>query len=288
MERDNILNAIKLRIFRNEYGLKDRLSKKNVVNIEYSTVDNIGDSLSPVIVNWMLKQKGIDGEKKLSRTKHLLAVGSVVGRGRFDASIWGSGILKERSKWIIERQHLYRKYEICAVRGPVTRKAFLDAGYSCAEIYGDPAILMPEIYKTTVNEKRYDFSLILHHRTEIADQADESNYQFVVPSYIHTIDPKTDDYKFFIDEIVSSKYVISSSLHGIILAESYHVPAIFLNWGMEDQTVKFEDWYLSTNRKMKYASSLEEALRMTPMPLPDLEEMRKNLIKSFPYHLWDH
>lgn len=287
MEKDSILRKLKLYVLRNEYGIGNNPSVRNIVNIEYSRTENIGDTLSPVIVNWMLHREGIDGLKKIKGTKHLLAVGSVIGRGRFDATVWGSGILKERSKWVLKKQHRFRKYEICAVRGPVTRNAFLNAGYRCAEIYGDPAILMPEIYRKEIKRKKYDVSLILHHRTEVSDRSEENAYQLAVPSHIHIIDPKTDDYKFFIDEILASKYVISSSLHGIILAESYEIPAVFLNWGMKDQTIKFEDWYLSTKRKMRYAVSIEEALQMSPMPLPDLSEMRENLLKSFPYHLWN-
>ena len=49
----------------------------------------------------------------------------------------------------------------------------------------------------------------------------------------HYIDVKTSDYRKFITEICQSKLIISSSLHGIILAESYGIPAIFLNEGVE-------------------------------------------------------
>lgn len=35
------------------------------------------------------------------------------------------------------------------------------------------------------------------------------------------------------------------------------------------------------------ALSLEEALSMEPMEIPDLEAMRKSLIDSFPADLWD-
>ena len=81
--------------------------------------------------------------------------------------------------------------------------------------------------------------------------------------------------------------MISSSLHGIILAESYGVPAIFLNWGMDDQQTKFYDWYYSTGRKMSECKSIEDALESSAPILPDVSDLQKNLMDSFPYDLWE-
>ena len=75
---------------------------------------------------------------------------------------------------------------------------------------------------------------------------------------------------------------------GIILAETYGVPAVFLNEGVADQTLKFLDWYYSTGRtNIKMASSIQEALNIQPMNLPDLTEMRENIIDTFPKDLWE-
>lgn len=99
----------------------------------------------------------------------------------------------------------------------------------------------------------------------------------------------TTDYRKVIDQIVNSKKIISSSLHGIILAEAYGIPAVFLNSGMDNEKMKFFDWYLSTGRtEIKVANSLDEALHMKPMSLPNLNGMRMKLIRSFPYDLWEN
>ena len=77
-------------------------------------------------------------------------------------------------------------------------------------------------------------------------------------------------------------------MHGIILAETYGIPAIFLNQGISDQSMKFLDWYYSTGRtNIKMASSVSEALKMKPMELPDLSKMQEELIRVFPYDLWE-
>lgn len=289
------------RIHRNQYGIKDIPSKKNRVNIEHSTLKNAGDVLGPVIVEYMLKQKNIDPMKKVKRTKHLMTVGSIIGRGRFDTTVWGSGILKTVGDHRLERYKkvYHRKIDFRAVRGPYTREIVMKIGYECPEIYGDPAVLMPLIYSPVV-DKEYNISVILHHRTIVVEKGSQedgaisgNDYVFPIESdiirekQIHFIDPKTEDYKGFIEEILKSRIVISSSLHGIILAESYGVPAIFLNRGMDDQQTKFYDWYSSTGRRLSECKSIEEALESSAPVLPDVSDLQKNLMDSFPYDLWE-
>ena len=126
--------------------------------------------------------------------------------------IWGSGLLrgKDRYWW-----SSLRKLDIRAVRGPLTRQALLKNGYDCPEIYGDPAILMPLFYQPVDQVKRYAFRVVPH--------------MVFGSAYPNVLSPHTADWKAFIDGLVQSELVISSSLHGIILAEAYGVPAILLN-----------------------------------------------------------
>lgn len=56
-----------------------------------------------------------------------------------------------------------------------------------------------------------------------------SKTSYYKEKYDNVFDTNTRDWKSFVDEIVSSSKVISSSLHGIILAESYGIPAVLLD-----------------------------------------------------------
>jgi len=76
-----------------------------------------------------------------------------------------------------------------------------------------------------------------------------------------------------------SKTIISSSLHGIILAEVYGIPAIFLNTHeyVDKDLIKYYDLCFSTERySLKMAQTLEEAMAMSPMPLPNLSLMSED------------
>lgn len=238
-----------------------------------NTTENLGDYLSKVVVSHFVPKNARKSSKK---QKTLYSIGSIIGFRCQNAVIWGSGILTKSDT--IQKNVKDSNLKICAVRGPKTRQLLLEWGKDCPEIYGDPAILMPMIYKPEDTKKKYKVSLVFnyeHDKFEIPKDKD-----------IHIIDIKTDNYKKFIDEIVQSSLVISSSLHGIILAETYGIPAITL---LKKEAIffKFEDWYQSTKRNDIFiARNIEEALSANPMPLPDLTEMQNNLLKAFPSELW--
>lgn len=229
---------------------------------------NVGDYLSCVIVEWIKQKRGIASDASYNgKTQHLYALGSIIDSGFQDATVWGSGCLQDHMFW----WRKIRKLDICSVRGPLTREVMRKNGYDCPEIYGDPAILMPLIYKPKNIRKNKDYVVISHHSVQIEEGI---------------LSPITTDYKSFIDKILEAELVISSSLHGIILAEAYGVPAIMLD-NAQVSRFKYCDWYYSTERyDFPVALSVEEALSMKPVTLPKLSAMAKKVIEVFPEQLW--
>ena len=272
-------------LLRNKYLIGGGTVTPGRVNLDYWNKSiNVGDVLGPVITEWILERKGISKETCVKHTKVLLTVGSVIGMRPYDAVIWGSGILSEgRACQVLKRRKIV-KLDVRAVRGPITRKFLAGAGYDVKDtVCGDPAILMPLLYFPEKTEKKYKASIITHWSRDCVDEE-------AIQSGLHTINVATDDYRFFIDEICSSERVISSSLHGIILAEAYGVPAVFINRNncMDAELLKFYDWYLSTDRpSVVVARSMTEALNAVPMELPQLSDMQANLLQAFPYDIFE-
>lgn len=269
-------------LFRNKFTREGNKALKGKVNLEYySDAVNLGDYLSLVICQYMLSRRGVSfsSDSVDGKTKHLLAVGSILGgSGDFDATVWGSGVRCFSSVRGLTKKSLYQKLDVRAVRGPLTRDALMQCGYECPQVYGDPAVLLPMIYQPRPVKKQGTV-LITHYLTA------QKLYQDL--DGITLLDIQTKDYRGFIDKIASAERVISSSLHGIILAETYGAPAVFLRKGIESETLKFYDWYFSTRRyDVKVAMTLEEAVRIIPMPLPDLAELQEGLLRSFPYDMW--
>lgn len=261
---------------RNQFKLfnyTDR-AKKNKVNLNYWWEShNLGDALSPVIVNYILSLRNINPETEVSGCRHLYAVGSVLTAGIQDCTVWGSGVLNATLTYRLEK----RKLDIRAVRGPLTRAVLMDYGYNTPDIYGDPAIFMPDIYLPKDVIKKHKYGLVMH----------KDQIQNIPTGHdILPIDICTDDYKKFIEELNSVDIVISSSLHGIILAESYGVKAILLRPKVD--ILKYYDWYYSTRRfDFPIADCIEKAIMIEPVELPsNLELLKEKLIQTFPYDIY--
>ncbi len=253
-------------------GNHSRHTVQDEVNLHYwspnGEMENLGDYLSEIVVgHYADLHKKIEGGYR-----HLYAIGSIMGFGCQDAVVWGSGLLMDYRLYISRIK--MAKLDVRCVRGPRTREVLVSNGIKCPEIYGDPAVLMPEIYSSQAT-KKHKCTLITHFAKENLNYGEYNRISML-----------TTDYKSVIDEIVASELIVSSSLHGIILAETYGVPAILL----ADASVnmfKYEDYYYSTGRKnIICAGSVEEALKLKPLPLPDLRAMREKVKSVFPYDLW--
>ena len=254
-------------------------AKSDEVNLNYwDESKNLGDTLTPVIVNYVLSLKNMDLHKKVDNRKHLYAVGSVLTAGIQDTTVWGSGVLNSKLSYRLRR----RKLDVRAVRGPLTRAVLEDYGYEVPEIYGDPAILMPDIFNPQVNEKKFDYGVILHKDFVLS----ELDKEFLNKNNVTIIDIKTADYELFVRELKECKQVISSSLHGIILSEVYGVPAVLLKPQVD--FFKYYDYYFGTGRlNFPTADTLIEATMCVPAKIPRFENMRNQLIKVFPYDLFE-
>lgn len=240
---------------------------------------NLGDSLGEVIIKYMLDQRGIDIDKPISKTKHLYCVGSNIHGGYQDATIWGSGIFPKDRKRTFLQKICGRKLDIRAVRGPLTRELVLQYGHKCPEVYGDPAILLPLIYHPEISKVR--------ERLVIPQFFGEVDFRKNHPDEF-MISMNTNDYKSVVNEILASGIVYTSSLHGIILAEAYGIPAVFFRSLNKSKDFKYLDYYYSTGRRdVILSNSFEDALKVSPPPLPDLSKLQEDLLNSFPYDLWE-
>jgi len=142
-----------------------------------------------------------------------MAIGSVLGWCDEFTEVWGSGFISN-SQFITS---IPKAKKIHAVRGKLTREILLKRGIECPAVYGDPALLMPRFYNPEL-PKKYKLSVIPHHVDKVLIPELKKQYPTA-----HFIDIQQDVYKF-IDEVIQSEYIISSALHGLIMADAYGVP----------------------------------------------------------------
>ncbi len=274
-----ILNVVNFRTRRNRVNLHwaPVCEKKfgTVLWKKKTDYQNLGDMLAVPIYEYMLSRNGLNKDQNVGKTKHLYTIGSLIMLAYQDATIWGSGILMEEPEGLIWRRSKTRKLDIRCVRGPRTKKRLAENGYDVSRcVLGDPGVLMPLIYKPEEREKK-DY-VVIRHMSDIDGEF-----------YPNEVNIMTNNWKETIDQIYNSKLVISSSLHGLIIAEAYGIPAIMLDKTEFGDHFKYEDYYMSTGRMSIPAyATVEEALSAPVPSVPDVSELQMNLLKSFPVDLW--
>ena len=155
----------------------------------------------------------------------------------------------------------------------------MQMGIPCPEVYGDPAVLMPLFYRGQGVRASREYVVIPHY-------SKLENYKGV-PNVLGAF---TKDYLKFIDALLEAKLVVSSSLHGIILAEAYGIPAVMLADTPSSDITKYKDWYYSTGRyTFPIAKSVDEALELggTYLDGQVISKMQTELLEVFPADLWD-
>ena len=190
---------------------------------------NYGDLLTPYIFNHF----NIPYEFSPIETANTLCIGSIVKHTKENTLVLGSGLISKK-----QNPHPKANYKF--VRGPYTRQKIIESGGVCPEIYGDAALLLPVIWEE--KEKEYDVGIIPHI----------INYKEVKEKYQgYRIIDLTQDPKTVTEEITKCKKIISSSLHGIIVAHAYNIPAAWVKFSnkLVGDDIKFYDHYMCDNKE---------------------------------------
>lgn len=198
---------------------------------------NLGDVLAPIVLEGL----GVPVRWTNEREAELFSIGSVVSKVRAGQKVWGSGVM-----WHADRPDPGAEY--LAVRGPVTRECVLANGGECPEIYGDPALTLPLFYDEPV-EKKYAFGVVPHY-------VDLEAARFA--GFENVISPLTADPLAVVDRIRECRMIASSSLHGIIVAHAYGIPAgwLRLSDGLDGDDSKFRDYAEAVGTRLLPSTSL--------------------------------
>ena len=207
-------------------------------------------------------------------TADMMAIGSVFFRGdyfmadtyhaglkrRFKAAIWdcrritsrpvlvwGSGFLQYPP---FRTPHFMRKFKVSALRGCHTRQILETYGLiSSSEkiAYGDPGILFADLFGIQANPK-YDLGII-PHKYDLEQgwdlKLDEVFRKLGVKAKIINV---AEDPIIVVSQISECARIISSSLHGLIVADSLGIPNLHLvlstlGHPRQNYELKFRDYY---------------------------------------------
>ena len=207
---------------------------------------NFGDSLNPILMHLLtgLKINHVNFNENVHR---LSAIGTILqnfSKGHLD--VWGTGLDVTKTSVIPSLKYFDPlktdiTYKIHAVRGAVTDTVLNSFGIKTNGVYGDPAILLKKILHSYIGSEKNGKVGVVCHLSELESYDDSAiakkdiiRYQFesdeiklistiVKPDFISILEK--------IKEIASCSYILSTSLHGLIIADIFDIPCAHLSSG---------------------------------------------------------
>jgi len=166
--------------------------------------------------------------------------GSLLGHlpDDYSGSIVGTGFLQDGPP--ID----FKNASVWAVRGELSKSRI--EGHQ-VDVLLDPGLLVDQMYNFN-KTKDYELGIIPHYK----DKGDKLVQKWIkkYPSRVNIIDVQNEP-KHVISEIGSCKYVVSSSLHGIVSSHSLGIPCAWakISEKLKGGSYKFDDYFSVFGRK---------------------------------------
>ena len=209
---------------------------------------NFGDALSPLLISEILNRQVVWSAPYRA---DIMGIGSIIGHAKkvwrrlivsrqtCPLYVWGSGSLlpiRPRTRFM----------EFLAVRGAKTRDFI---GLIDTMPLGDPGLLSPLLLEGRVANTKPKFRLgvIPHWREKSAPAVLEFVERF---PHCKIIDVTNPDVLEVTRTIASCEFVLSSSLHGLVVADSFGIPNARFRLSTTKHTNdwKFEDYFSGVKR----------------------------------------
>lgn len=240
-------------------------------------VGNFGDTASPAIVetiSGMPTRQAKNGEIKL------ISIGSLIHKASNLDIIWGTGVKGNA----MQLDPSVKELTVAAVRGPLTLDFLKKNGIKTNGVNQlfDPGCLISVLYKSFIASINPLENLTLGPCRIIPHFRDDALLRKSDAKFISNFIEADCSYTDMISKLLGAELVISSSLHGIVFAESLGIPACWLKSPSGEDELKFHDYYYGTDRfEIKRFDTIEAALKGRAMPLPKFKH--DQYIASFPH-----
>jgi hypothetical protein len=239
---------------------------------------NFGDCLSPLICE-LVSGRPITYAK--INDCDLVAAGSLLQRlkERFwsrSTNIWGTGFIDKTSPH--KSKHTYH-----AIRGRFSASVLSNKDIS---VFGDPGLLADQLINPNQIPKRFEIGIVPHYKDREHPTMARIKNDLKGIKIIDVFQPP----KEVISQIAQCNSILSSSLHGLITADSLRIPniRIEISTAIRGGDWKFNDYYSAFGiEPLKIqASTLASAEELRPhlqqYNRPRLDEIKDTLYKSFP------
>lgn len=276
-----------LRGLRKNYVQKNLNIRKRPIKLYWwhdhgSNIANFGDEVTRDV---LMRVFGYRSEYALPHEATLAGAGSILEilsnvERQHTLNVWGSGFIRQPDENLTYRMQSVKFY---AVRGEITKRRLKIDKTTLA--LGDPGVLASVVYdKAAYSTDK--IGVVVHYID--ADlpivQAIKYDPRFMIISPLDTPENVAKN-------ISSCRMIVSSSLHGLIFADSFNIPNahIQLSDNVVGGSYKFRDYYSGTGREYKPAdasrifdSDYLKELRLQYTPIDNLRAHQRRLIRAFP------
>lgn len=240
---------------------------------------NFGDELSPMLIrelfNIRVKHSGMDAADLIS-TGSLLDWANTHVEGERPV-VWGSGFIEAGPPYS------GGELDVRAVRGRLSLDR-LDTRLGQHTPLGDPALLTSIAFPRSTPRAPGKIGVVPHFTDSTHPLVARARQ---IPG-VEVIDV-TSPVESVISGIAGCGLIISSSLHGLVVAESYGVPSVWcrLGEGVIGGDYKFRDYYSAFGvdampADILHTLSRSDVVRRAWRPLPGLGRIQHELLSAFP------
>lgn len=269
------------------------------IKLYYAKLANMGDLLNEIIVERVM---GFRVERCSVLTGEMSAIGSHLGMYTYHGNplmraqqlingkkyphvdVWGTGFINYDD---CKGRFFKRDMVFHAVRGELSRRAVESMTGKNLDIpTGDAGILASHLFDDW-QEKRYSVGII-PHICDLNDPAVTALAQNYEDSVIINL---RDEPIEVLRQIDRCKTILSSSLHGLIVADSFHIPNkhIIFSDRPKGDGFKFDDYYsgygllhMPWDLRAKRPPELSRVKDEYMISIRMAEEKKTAMIKSFP------
>ncbi|MBU0651168.1 polysaccharide pyruvyl transferase family protein [bacterium] len=238
-----------------------------------NTINNFGDSITPLL----LKHYGFTPVHTKEQHSQIVLTGSLleVIPENYNGIILGTGLINGSTT------KSFNKAKILGVRGKLTQQ-IINAPHNI--VLGDPGLLASNLLQKQ-QKKEYILGIVPHYidkkNPEIKKLFNKYKKEILI------IDVTRSPIKV-IQDIDKCENIISSSLHGLITADSLGIPNawILLSDKVIGNGFKFYDYVSALETKIKSNKitgneKLTELIKLTTKPADTIPEIKHNLHQTF-------
>jgi pyruvyltransferase len=217
------------------------LRRTRIALKQYTEVRNVGDLIGPFLVEKLSRHATIPVGEQESAGPNLMLVGSILHWADQNTVVCGAGVIAPE---LALRQ---KPKAVLAVRGPLSATWLEHHGVEPPTQYGDPGLLLRRTFRSAPVIE-HEVGIVPHYVDQQAPLVDEARR-----AGIRVIDV-TSSVPAFVRQVRSCRRILSSSLHGLVVADSFGIPSQWmeLSDGVHGAGFKFRDYYLALGETPPY------------------------------------